>query len=430
MTYFVQGVTRRFSRFERKFFARGVGDWIGVAAALWFTLAATAQEAVRMSVAGQQAADAQKRALENPKANLELGPVALRFSAGLLVQATDNVYNTETNRQSDVYFQPQVNVTGLWRATDRNTLSLTLGLGYTEYLNATEYNGLYIAPGSDLSFNVFVGDVVINIHDRFSVSQSVANQPGVTGIGGYDRFENVSGISALWDLNDVLVSAGYDYDLWVPLEDGYLDQQRGSDLMSASASFAINDGTRAGVEVGGGLTSYTGNTYNNNQHVSVGGFGSTQVSEYSSLKLAAGYVYYNFDPGGSLPDGDTYGAVYGDLSFSQRISARVSHSISLGRSLQPGIFSDLTDVIYARHQANWNLFRKTSLTTTLGYAYVVDSVPSAEITHTYSFGVAVGRPLTAHLSGNLGYQFNYWNSNVAGGTYPQNLVTLNLSYAF
>ena len=67
---------------------------------------------------------------------------------------------------------------------------------------------------------------------------------------------------------------------------------------------------------------------------------------------------------------------------------------------------------------------------TLGYAYVVDSVPSAEITHTYSFGVVVGRPLTAHLSGNLGYQFNYWNSNVAGGTYPQNLVTLNLSYAF
>jgi len=40
--------------------------------------------------------------------------------------------------------------------------------------------------------------VVINVHDRFSVLQSVENQPGVTGIGGYNRFENVSGISALW----------------------------------------------------------------------------------------------------------------------------------------------------------------------------------------------------------------------------------------
>jgi len=397
---------------------------------LLLPLTAPAQEAVRMSLAGQQAADAQKRSLENPKANLELGPVALRFSTSLQLQATDNVYNSGNDRQSDIYFQPEFNLTGMWRATERNTLSLNLGLGYTAYLNATEYNGFYVAPDSDLSFNVYVGDVVLNVHDRFSVLQSVADQPGVTGIGGYNRFENVSGISALWDLNDVLVSAGYDYDLFVPLEDGYLDQERGSDLMYASASFAINDSTRAGVQLGGGLTSYTGDTYNDNQHVSVGAFGSVQISEYSSLKLSAGYVYYSFDPGGSLPDGETLGAVYGDLSYSQRISALVSHSISVGRSLQPGLFSDLTDVIYVRHQANWNLIRKFSLTTSLSYANVEESVPSPEISNVYGFGVALGRKLTAHLNGSLSYQFYYRDSNVAGGTYPKNLVTLNLVYAF
>jgi len=383
-----------------------------------------------MSLAGQQAADAQKRSLENPKANLELGPVSMRFSADLQIQATDNVYNTGNDRQSDIYFQPEFNITGMWRATERNTLSLNLGVGYTEYLNATEYNGFYVAPDSDLSFNVYVGDAVINVHDRFSVLQSVANEPGVTGIGGYNRFENVSGISMLWDLNDVLVSAGYDYDLFVPLEDGYLDQKRGSDLLYASASFEINDSTRAGVQLGGGLTSYTGDVYNNNQHVSAGGFASMQISEYSSLRLSAGYVYYNFDPGGSLPDGTTYDAVYGDLSYSQRISALVSHSIALGRSLQPGLFSDLTDVIYVRHQANWNLIRKFSLTTSLSYSYVKDSVPSPEISRLYGFGVVLGRPITAHLNGSLGYQFYYRDSDVAGGTYPQNLVTLNLVYAF
>jgi len=99
---------------------------------------------------------------------------------------------------------------------------------------------------------------------------------------------------------------------------------------------------------GGGLTSYTGNTYNDNQHASVGAFASFQISEYSSLKLSAGYVHYSFDPGGSLPNGDTLGAVYGDLTYSQRISALVSHSIALGRSLQPDFSPTLpTSFMYA-----------------------------------------------------------------------------------
>lgn len=426
----VQGTTRRVSRFGRRFFARPAPTRTGVAACLLLTMAATAQEAVRMSVAGQQAADAQKRGLENSRANLELGPVSLRFSASLQVQGTDNVYNTGNDRQADVFFQPQFNVTGLWRATDRNTLSLTLGLGYTEYLKATEYNGLFVAPGSDLSFNVYVGDVVVNVHDRFSVSQSVANQPGVTGIGGYNRFENVSGMGLIWDLNDLLVSAGYDYDLFIPLEERYQDQERGADLMSASASFELNPSTRAGVQLGGGLTDYTAGTYNDNQHVSAGVFFTTQVSEYSTLSVSGGYVFYNFDAGGSLTNGDTLGAVYGDLTFSQRVSALLSHSIAVGRSLQPGFFSDLTDVIYARQQAKWSLLRKFTLTTALSYEYVMDSVPAPETSNRYGFGVTLGRSLSDHLSGNLGYQFYYRSSNVAGGTYPLNQVNLNLVYAF
>lgn len=383
-----------------------------------------------MSLAGQQAADAQKRGLENPRANLELGPVALRFSAGLQVQATDNVYNTGIDRQADVFFQPEVKVTGLWRATDRNTLSLTLGLGYTEYLKATEYNGLYVAPDSDLAFNVYVGDAVVNVHDRFSVQQSVANDPGVTGIGGFNRFENISGLGLLWDLNDLFVNAGYDYDLFVPLDDVYQDQERGSHLMSASASLAINPSTRAGLQLGGGLTDYPEETYNDNQHVSAGAFFSIQASEYSTLSVSGGYVFYSFDPGGSLPDGDTLGAVYGDLNYSQRVSDLLSHSVAVGRSFQPGLYSDLMEIIYARHQGRWNLLRKFSLTTNLSYEYIVESVPAPEISNRYGFGVTLGRSLGDHLSGNVGYQFYYRSSNLAGGTYPLNQLNLNLVYAF
>jgi len=61
---------------------------------------------------------------------------------------------------------------------------------------------------------------------------------------------------------------------------------------------------------------------------------------------------------------------------------------------------------------------------------VKESVPSPELSRVYGFGIVLGRTLTAHLNGSLGYQFYYRDSNLAGATYPKNLVTLNLVYAF
>ena len=394
------------------------------------TLTSTAQQAYRASIAGEQAAEAQARGLAAQRANMQLGPVSLRYAASLQIQATDNVYNTSTDRQPDMYFQPQITTTAFWQATERNTLSMTLGLGYTEYIVASEYDGVLIAPGSDVSFNLFIEDVVLNFHDRFSVSQDVQNNIGITGIGSFNRFENVIGVGMTWDLNKMVVSAGYDYDLLVPLQEGTLDQTRGSDLFYASAAFEVNPTTQAGLVLGGGLTEYTGNTYNDNQHVSAAVFLRSQVSDYSNLRLAAGYVFYNYEPGGTLTNGGTLGAVFGDLSYSHRAASWFSHTLAVGRSLQPGLFSDLTDLVYARHSANWNLLRNISMTTSLSYEYEVDSVPQKQRTSRYGCGISFGRTLTRHLNGSVGYQFYYRDSNTAGGTYPQNQLVLNMVYSF
>jgi len=391
---------------------------------------AGAQEAFRASLAGQDAAEAKKRAMTNQRYNLKLGPVSMRLQAGLMTEVTDNVRNTSTDEQADLSVRPQINTVAFWPVTAKNSLSLSMGLGYAKYLNATEYDGLFIAPGSDVSFDLYVQDMVINFHDRFSFSQDVTGDPTVSGIGGLDRFENIVGAGMTWDLNKMLVSAGYDYSLYVPTEDLYANQDRRSHLFNSSSALVINPTTLAGLQLFGGLTDYEENIYSDNQHVGLGAFVNAQFSEYTRLRTSVGYVNYFFDPSLSVTNSQTLDGIYLDLTFHQRMNPYFAHSISAGRQLQAGYSSDAVEIIFCRHAAVWRLFRKTSVTTSLSYEYFKENRQTPEKGSRYGAGVGLSRPLTQRLIGSLRYSFYYKDSDVDSNDYTQNRLVLDLVYRF
>ncbi|MEJ7703260.1 MAG: hypothetical protein WKF47_06220 [Geodermatophilaceae bacterium] len=62
-------------------------------------------------------------------------------------------------------------------------------------------NGILLAPGSQLSFDVFVSDFRINFHDRFSLEQDPIDEAALSNVADYGRFQNTAGVSVLWDLN-------------------------------------------------------------------------------------------------------------------------------------------------------------------------------------------------------------------------------------
>jgi hypothetical protein len=400
------------------------------ASIILFTACADAQEAFRVSLAGQDAAEAKKRALMNQRFNLRLGPASVRFQAGLTTEVTDNVRYSASDEQEDLSFRPQVNTLTVWPVTPKNTLSLTLGLGYAKYINATEYDGLFVAPGSDVSFDLYVEDFVFNLHDRFSFSQDVTGDPTVSGIGGLDRFENTAGVGVTWDLNKLLVNGGYDYAVFVPTEDLYSNQSRGSHLFNASGALVINPTTLAGLQLSGGLTDYDEDLYSDNQHIGLGAFVSSQVSEYTRLRVAGGYVIYFFDPSLSVTNSEELDAFYLDLSLNQRLTPSFTHSVSLGRQLQAGYFSDSLELIYFRHGATWRLFRKTSVTTSLSYEYFRETRLQGEKGGRYGAGLGLVRPLTRKLTGSLRYSFYLKDSDVNTRDYKQNRLVLDLVYRF
>ena len=153
----------------------------------------------------------------------------LRFSATLGFEYNDNVNLSEdatavfpspfgpilvtTEQQSDFIIRPQVNINALWPITQLNTFKLDMGIGYAFYMDHSDYNtnGLLVTPGSQLAFDIFVGDFRINIHDRFSLEQDPVAEATLSNVADYGRFQNTAGVSVLWDLNAAVVTLGYDH---------------------------------------------------------------------------------------------------------------------------------------------------------------------------------------------------------------------------
>jgi hypothetical protein len=176
------------------------------------------------------------------------------------IEATDNVRLVDSNPQADLLFRPQINTVTVWPVSEKNSLNLSLGVGYVKYLKTTEFDGPFISPGSDLSFDLYVRDFAINFHDRFSYSQDVASDATVSGTGSLNRFENVAGIQVVWDLNKAVLSAGYDHSVYIAESSQFASQSRASDLFNASAGVVINPLVLVGLQAGGGFTTYDDKT--------------------------------------------------------------------------------------------------------------------------------------------------------------------------
>ena len=168
-----------------------------------------------------------------------------RVSATAGLEYNDNINLAEVNTLDDFIFRPQVNFNALWPITQLNTLRFDIGLGYAFHLEHSDYNtnGVLLAPGSQLSFDVFVGDFRINFHDRFSLQQDPISEvvdPAFGDVADYGRFENTAGVSVLWDLNKAVATFGYDHYTFIATNDDFEYLDRNADAFMASLSVAAD----------------------------------------------------------------------------------------------------------------------------------------------------------------------------------------------
>ena len=424
-----------------------------------------AQDAIRPSLAGEAAAEARRQSIDNIPYNLQFGPMKLRFSATMGFEYNDNINLAEdgsallpspggpvlvtTEQQSDIIFRPQLNINALWPITQLNTLKLDFGVGYAFYLDHSNYNtnSVLVSPGSQVAFDVFVGDFRINIHDRFSVEQDPIAEAGLSNVADYGRFQNTAGVSALWDLNAAVATLGYDHYNFISTTDlfDYLD--RDAEMINGSFALTPNSSMSVGVEGAFVMTNYDQNILNDSDTYSAGAFLETQITSYLKLRVAGGYQNIDFDNTGLVNDAHDVSDYYANALLSHRVNSVLTHSLSAGHETQLGVNSNYIRLNYVRHTANWTILYHTLLSTELFYEDANDSggsgplfVPApgvflsnpfvAEHIHRYGGALTLGYQLTQHVTLGLRYQYTQKDSDQPLRDYRQNRVSLDGTYSF
>ena len=387
------------------------------------------QEAVRMSLAGEAAAEARHRAATTPGFyNLRLGPVGCKLSTGFDLEANDNIRFEASRSQADLTLRPQVYANAAWTVSDKNSINLSLGAGYSIYVLHSEFNRFFIGPGSELSWDLYAGDFWINLHERFSLSENSYQDPTVVGTGDYSQLQNVAGLMTTWDLNQLILRLGYDHADYTALTGGSGSSDGRSDSGSFSAAYQFSPGSSAGLESGAGLIWYSGQNAPVSRAIdwNLGAFAEGQPTEHIRLKAGGGYTAYAPIGGSTQSAPSDFTGAYVNVGLTHVLNQFMEYTLNGGRNVSFGFFAGTIEWSNAALTARWHLFRKLGLATWFQFEHGSQILEGHGSFNRFGPGLSLDRPITRKMTGSLRYQYYQRGSGIPSGDYAVNILTLSL----
>jgi hypothetical protein len=408
----------------------GHGVWV-LLALLAALLPVGAQESLRSSLAIQEAERARKATADIPY-NIKFGEARVRFTAGLGFEYNDNINVAESNRVDDIIIRPDMTTDLFWPITEQNALQLTLSVGYNKYLDNDNADSLLIRPGSLLSFDVYVDDLRINLHDRFSFYQDPIQQGAISGTNNinsrYGLGENVIGVGLDWDLNKLVISAGYDHSITFATSQEFDYLNRQSDYFYLRPFVLAAPELTVGAEFTAGLTTYDQSQLNDSEQYSFGPFVDWQLSRFMRLGARAGYQTYSFDSATNATDTSSY---YASLTLDHDLNRYVRYSLGGGHLVSLGVNSDAINLTFVRLTARWQILRSTDINTDLFYEHGEETGSlNPETFDRVGFSASLGYRVTDKLTAGLRYTVTDKQSDQPLRGYLQNVIGLNLYYRF
>ena len=385
--------------------------------------------------------------------NIKAGPVLLNFTGSVEADYVDNIGLQNSGGMSDFLLTPEVGIEANWPVTQVNSLTLATSVGYTKYLEHPQFDTSHInvSPDSALSFNIYTGDFKINIHDAFSYQQDPTDEAALSDIVNFDRFENIAGVSVLWDLNKVILNLAYDHINFMATglqeytgaslpDPGALDFT--ADQVSASAELHVSSTFISGIEATVSRREYDDYAGNYDQFTA-GPYFKVQVTDHIKAELSGGYEYIDSPPNSFNPLyaqgilGPSYGAgpdssFYANLTIDHQLNKYFLERLALGHEIELGLLAETADVYYINYSASWHVNSHLNLALNVGYQDVdeLGGLITASSFDLFTAGAQANFPVTKSLSGALIYEFNNKSADLADQSYAQNRVGLLLTYHF
>ena len=419
----------------------GAASRIGVALLILLTVCSvSAQEALQNSQTGAAVAAARDKSLKSEDYTFKNGDFRMLVTPSLSAQWNDNVNLSETNLLDDYIITPSVGIRSSYPVTERNVLFLDVTIGYSRYLNHPNLSTFNInsSSGSGLSFDIGIKDVTLNLHDWFSYTQDSAQNATVANTANYGIFENTTGLSATWDLNQVTLSAGYDHQIVLSTSSEFNDINHSAELFFLRSGLQLNPAVSIGLETTAALTTYDKNTLNNNNAYTVGPYVTFVPGPYFQVTARGGYSTYQLEQSSQSIQTSSQNSWYADLTLSHQVRESISYALSVGHELQLGTQSDLTEDTYVRPNITWKIIKDLDFNTGFFYEHGQQGVGSVttgpgnlnqkETFDWYGGNLSLQHPLTSRLSLGLTYRLTLRSSDQPNSGYTQNLVGLQLTY--
>jgi hypothetical protein len=397
----------------------------------------SAQESIRPSTTGVLASEARQNTTSTGNYFLKAGPVDFSASLSTDVEYNDNVGLAEVGRESDIIIRPTLAIDSEWRITQLNTLHFDISLGYQKYLDhgSLDTRTILLDPGSQLSFDVYVGGILkLNFHDRFSIMQNPVDEPLLSNVANFQRFENTAGVTALFDFNDLKIVVGYDHFNYRTFESDFDFLDRSEEQFYASAGLRLSDAITVGLDGSGGLINYRLNINNDGTTWTAGPFLEATLSSYTTLRITGGWQEMNFSQTGTTGDTNNYGGWFGNLTISQRLNQYWTHSVSAGHEARLGLEVNFSEYDYLRYLSQWQINPRLNA----GFEAFLEQdnesgtiqAQDSELARRWGGGISLSYRLGPKLTAGLQYHYVKKDSDLVLRSYYQNSVSLDLKYEF
>jgi hypothetical protein len=372
--------------------------------------------------------------------NMRVGPVQMNFNAGMGVAYNSNVNASRNDPQGDFYLTPRVGVAIYWPFSKVNNFSLDLQTGYNYYLTRTDLNRqqFYLSPGSQIAFNIFIRDVRITLYTRPSITTNPAFDPTVSDNGGnYNVASNTAGINVAWDLNDVLFNVGLANSLNYSLTNDYTNQNNTGNQIYANGSFMVQPYLRLGLQ--GSVSTITyfegssqgANSLNNGISYMLGPFATGNLTRYTMWAAGAGWQISDFNESNNPLNTGNASNPYFYFSISNELNKYFTHSFNASFETAPSYQSNFVQLFSLGYNFSWILIRDWSLGGGIFYNNGSESPgPNSQDFNQAGFNLSLGYQLTKNWFANVYYSFIGRGSTVPVDQYNQQILGVNLNYAF
>jgi hypothetical protein len=413
------------------------------------------QESQWQSLAGEASAMSRKSKPESMDYNLDLGPVLLNVGASLSGGYNSNVNLTQNGNKGSGYTTPAGTLSLMWPITDLNTLTFSVGFGYSYYWDVSETDspgGLFISPNSALQATFFVGDFRFTPYDQFSLQNDPTQAGELSDVSRFTIYQNSAGCKVDWDLADLIVTAGFDwFNLWSG-QSSFQNLDRRTLTPSLATTYYLTKTLIVGMEGVAAVTNYnspqtqtvtnpqdnsttTVNGQNNNNIYQVGPFVNWQISEYITVTGRGGWVWGQFT-GSNTPEnaaGGNPSTYYLNLGWSHRLNEYLNYNLTASRSTQLSaiVGSNFVEVWNFGAGLNWNVIDQLSLSTPFSAQLgQVSGNLYPEQYQQYSAGISLGYRITEKLGSSVNFMYILKDSDLPDNGYQQWNASAGFNYDF